>query len=370
MYKGTPERASLDTNIQLFTYFGCKKRIVERVWQAWGDVSTTVEPFAGTAVVSLSQPVRHNVKNMYINDTDCHIVNVLRSVIYEPEVVVRYAAHPRCELDLHMIHDYLIASRQSLRDFLGSHIDACDGVLAGWWIWGCNNWLGGGWCTDQAILKTPDKVALDNRDLDDLGQLTRRRKPTSCNQLTERLIGNKDLDDLGQLTSRIKPTHRNKLTERLIGTPQKKPTNDNKLTERLTDNDRTTHIRHLIHNVYSVLRGARILYGDFERVLTDTYTIGSGYTGIFLDPPYPSTKDGQYLYSVEDKSTFSRSLKYFLEHNDNEKLRMVFCCQEQDLTGVNLPTTIKKENWSRDRGYSKDQTNRHTEILLFSKWCL
>ena len=335
-----------DTTVQLFTYFGCKKRIVDRVWQAWGDVKTTVEPFGGTAVVSLSQPPDHCVTNMYINDSDCHIVNVLRSVIYDPETVVRYASHPRTELDLHMIHDYLLSTRPSLRDFLGMHIDACDAVLAGWWIWGCNNWLGHGWCSDTILLKTPDKVALDNKDLDDLSLLSER---LHCR--------------------RNKPTHGNQLTERLAGSWRKKPTNGNKLTESLVNSERMDYIRSLIRRVYSILRGARILYGDFERVLTDTYTEGPA-TGVILDPPYPETNGGQYLYANEDKTTFGRALKYFLTHNDNEKLRMVFCCQENNLVGVELPVGVTKEAWSRDSGYAKDKEVRKTEVLLFSRGCL
>ena len=53
---------------QLFTYFGCKKQIIERVWRAFGDdIAMTVEPFAGTAIVSVSRPDGLKLANMYLS---------------------------------------------------------------------------------------------------------------------------------------------------------------------------------------------------------------------------------------------------------------------------------------------------------------
>jgi site-specific DNA-adenine methylase len=350
---------------QLYTYFGCKKKIIERVWQAWGDVDMTVEPFAGTAIVSLTQPENHCVKNMYLNDGDCHIVNVMRSVLYNPDEVIFHAAHPRCELDMHMIHDYLYNMRPALEELCKSAIDACDPVAAGLWVWGCNNWLGNGWCSDLVKLKTPDALALSNTDLDEFKDnkiYTRRIKPNNRNRLTERLVTG---------MPRNKLTKTNQLTERLVtGMPRNKPNNRNRLTERLTDSPRHEHIKNLVYRIYHTLRDGRILYGDFERVLTKSYIDDARTCGIFLDPPYPGTYDGTYLYAAEENDAFSRSLKWFLDNCDNPKYRIVFCCQESNLVDVKLPKSVKKEAWSRDGGYAIQAKNdRHTEVMLFSRGC-
>jgi site-specific DNA-adenine methylase len=79
------------------------------VWAALGEVTTYAEPFAGTAVVGLSCP--YTVPNFYLNDANAHIANVFRSVMYDPDEVIFQACHPRLELDMWMIHDYLINGR-------------------------------------------------------------------------------------------------------------------------------------------------------------------------------------------------------------------------------------------------------------------
>lgn len=148
--------------VQLFTYFGVKKKVVEQVWQAWGDVDMTIEPFAGTAVTSLSRPENHNVKVMYLNDKDCHVANVLRSVLYHPDIVINQCCHPRLELDMHMIHDYLVNYKGTLSELLKTSFCACNPVLAGLWVWGCNSWIGGNWCAEKVIHKKVDELCVNN----------------------------------------------------------------------------------------------------------------------------------------------------------------------------------------------------------------
>jgi hypothetical protein len=270
---------------QLYTYFGCKKAMLSELWDYWGPgCDVLVEPFAGTAVATLNCPYR--IHKIYLNDFDCHVANVLRSVVYEPETVIDHACHPRIELDLHMIHDYLTGIRPGLRDTLMSGIEAHDAKLAGWWVWGCNNWLGGGWCSDNRILKTPDALAVASQS----PAGTCRKKPNKNQQLTERQI---------VATPRKKPNDRNKLTERLVATERKKPNTGNRLTERLAP-DRRAHVSELVYRCYDHLRDAKILYGDFARCLTNSYLEGSRMA-ILLDPPYPGT-DCEYT----DDDAFAR----------------------------------------------------------------
>ena len=357
--------------LQLYTYFGCKKKVVDLVWRAWGpEVTLVVEPFAGTAVISLNAPEGHNVKNWYLNDYDMHVANVLRSVRYHPDTVVEYAAHPRLEIDMHQIHDYLMASKPSLRDLLLTGIEACDPKLAGWWIWGCNNWLGGQWC---ACPIKPDEVFLKNEDLKKFedAEGTWRQKPNNRNRITESLTA----------TGRKKPNNCNRITESLTGTARKKLNHRNPCTEQLTDNSRTEHISDLVHRAYEQLRDTTILYGDFGRVLTNSYLGDSKNVGIVLDPPYPSTNmaNGGSAYSEgrdDEQDTFHRAWAWFVEHHEDADKRIVFCCQESCLEGLTVPKAVRVINWTRNTGYSSGNTKtsaqkdtRSTELLLLSTAC-
>jgi len=411
--------------LQLYTYFGCKKKVVDLVWRAWGpEVTLVVEPFAGTAVISLNAPEGHNVKNWYLNDYDMHVANVLRSVRYHPDTVVEYAAHPRLEIDMHQIHDYLMANKPSLRDLLLTGIEACDPKLAGWWIWGCNNWLGSQWC---ACPIKPDEVFLKNEDLKKFedAEGTWRKKPNNRNRITESLTGtwrqkpvhsnritesltatgrqklssNNCITESLTATGRQKPNNRNRITESLTATGRqklnncnritesltatgrKKPNNCNRITEQLTDNSRTEHIRGLVHRAYEQLRDTTILYGDFGRVLTNSYLGDSKNVGIVLDPPYPSTNmaNGGSAYSEgrdDEQDTFHRAWAWFVEHHEDADKRIVFCCQESCLEGLTVPGAVRVINWTRNTGYSSgnkktdaQKDTRSTELLLLSTAC-
>jgi len=351
---------------QLFTWFGCKKKVVDLVWNAWGpEVKLTAEPFAGTAVVTLNPPDWSNVKNRYLNDYNCYIANVFRSVLYDKDAVAYHAAHPRLEIDLHMIHDYLYAQGHcagGLRDLLRTSITAHDAILAGWWVWGCNNWLGGLW--GECSIKVDD-LAKFNTDLNEFygeNKLvgTKRQKLNHRNQLTEQLVG----------TKRQKLNHINMCTEQLVGTGRNKLTHRNQLTERISDVPRLQHITDLVDKIYWGLRDCKILNGDFERLLTDSY-LDSSCNGIFLDPPYPETgESGTYGSKNTEQDTFSRAIKWFLDKRNDKNKRIVFACQEHNLVSIDLPTDVRVIKWSRCGGYAQDKKeDRHTEVMLVSKHC-
>ena len=389
---------------KLYTYFGAKKKIVDQVWRIFGnDKSYTkyFEPFCGSAVIGLNAP--DSVKELYLNDFDCHIANVLRSVIYYPDIVIEHACHPRLELDLHMIHDYLQTSTPILRELLMSGIQNCDPIKSGWWIWGCNNWLGGGWCTEYGQLKTLDDLALRNRDLWRFEPVVRtgrnklihrdqatenkitgtlRKKLIHRDQATENKITGtlrKKLNNCDRVTENIIGTKRNKLnhgnqeTEKIIGTKRLKLVHRDQVTENKTENDyaRKAHISNLIYNAYTRLRDAKILYGDFERLLTNSYITGKCL--IFLDPPYPSSDEQTYT-SIDTHDVFRRAYHYFIDNYQDDNKRIIFCCQQEDINDYTVPEDVRVIKWSRGNCYPGVQVasgnKRHTEILLLSKACL
>jgi hypothetical protein len=98
--------------------------------------------------------------------------------------------------------------------------------------------------------------------------------------------------------------------------------------------------------------------------VTDTYLIGT--TGVFMDPPYPETEG----YVGNEQKVFDGSLKWFLDNYKRKYLRIVFCCQDKNIVGKNVPSDVRRENWSRDSGYATDKSINETELILYSDACL
>lgn len=305
---------------KLFTYFGNKQYIANTVWKYFGQTDAYVEPFCGSAAVLLTSPYTHKYEAM--NDVDCHIVNVFRSLRYKREETIQACYWPRTELDLHMRHDYLVLNKQRLSELLLSDVKACNPELAGWWIWGRNMWIGAKWCGIGGKCKPTDR---------NQGILTLRRKPTNRNR--------------GFLT---KPTAHS------LGIINK-------------ESDRLSTITELITKVSNRLIDTNILYQDFSRVLTPSYTTNFGVTAVFMDPPYKDSID-YGIYSMEDALVWTRARDWFLKHMDDPLYRIILCGQDDDWPDV--PDSVRIHTWTRTSGMTKDKSKNKTEKLYISKHCL
>ena len=302
---------------KLFTYFGNKAMISGLVWDLFGPMDAYVEPFVGCGSVLLSSPYPHRYEA--INDSCCHLPNVFRSVKYHPEEVIDAACYARTELDLHMRHDYLISQRQTLHDLLMTDVKACDPELAGWWIWGINLWVGAGWCGDSVILSR-GKVSA--------------QKPTHRNQ--------------GILTLARKPANRNRGI--------------------LTKGDRRQIITDMITAVTNRLIDVNILYGDFERVLTPSYTSDFGTTAVFLDPPYKCYTDkSDTIYTNDHNDTWTRARDWFMAHRNDPNYHIILCGQNNDWP--DHPDDVRVHTWVGAHGMTKAKTERKQEKLYISKYC-
>lgn len=113
-----------------------------------------VEPFCGSCAVLLARPGGAG-KVETVNDIDGLLVNFWRAVKYDPDAVAEYASWPVTELDLLARHDWLIGKRESITAMLRDDPDAYDAKAAGWWCWGVNAWVGGGWAEVNACRKLP-----------------------------------------------------------------------------------------------------------------------------------------------------------------------------------------------------------------------
>lgn len=129
-----------------FPWFGGKSRVAHLVWNAFGDTANYVEPFAGSLAVLLGRP--HAPRIETVNDLDCYLANFWRAVQYAPEEVARWADWPVNEIDLHARHRWLVAQSE-FRERMRGDPEYFDARVAGWWVWGICQWIGGGWCAES-----------------------------------------------------------------------------------------------------------------------------------------------------------------------------------------------------------------------------
>jgi len=149
--------AAADTSAPLrapFPWFGGKSRAASLIWEAFGDVSNYVEPFAGSLAVLLGRPHTPHIET--VNDRDCYLANFWRAVQHDPEAVARHADHPVNEADLHAWHLWLVRQVE-FRERMMSDPLHFDPQIAGRWVWGIGQWLGDRWC-DTTSARLPRRV--------------------------------------------------------------------------------------------------------------------------------------------------------------------------------------------------------------------
>lgn len=103
-----------------------------------------VEPFAGSLAVLLhrEQPCRREI----VCDTNGFICNFWRALRADPLGVAWWADYPTVHQDLTARHVWLLewADKEGAR--LIGDATYYDVQVAGWWVWGLSNWIGGEWC--------------------------------------------------------------------------------------------------------------------------------------------------------------------------------------------------------------------------------
>lgn len=302
---GTPLKIGQDAP---FPWFGGKRRVASIVWQALGDVSGYVEPFAGSLAVMLRRPSPAGVET--VNDKDAFIANFWRAVSYAPEEVARYADSPVNETDLFARHLWLVNTGRERIAALEADPEFYDAKVAGWWVWGVCCWIGSGWCSGGGPWKLPH--------LGDPGQGVNRKLPH-------------------------------------LGNPGRGFVKSEALHEWFA-------------LLSARLRRVRVCCGDWRRVLTPSVLRGGGYPcGVFLDPPYDT---GGENYSEGEAGIAAAVRDWAVENGENKRLRIVLAgyvdehpmpaswyCHRYSATGAYMASgTAASEN-------------RHREALWFSPAC-
>ena len=240
-----------------FPYFGGKRNAAETVWDALGDVGGYIEPFAGSAAVLLGRPPFKGPRVETINDVDGWLVNAWRAMKHDPTGVAKHAYGPTIEADYHARRAWL-AERDTddLVAWLSGSPEAYDAKAAGWWLYVSATAIAapfrhGPWHVKNGRLvktaRSRNGIAREIPHISGTNKGILRRMPNSYG-------------DTG--------------------------------LERVE-----TYLR----KIQTRLERVRITVGDWKRVTLPSLlnlTTGPGQTGMFLDPPYITSR-GLYLTEGE-----------------------------------------------------------------------
>lgn len=299
-----------------FPYFGGKRRAVDAVVAAIGDVANYVEPFCGSAAILLGSPTR---KVETINDADGFVANFWRAIAADHEAVARHIQWPVIEADIEARHAWLVARSERLRWALEDP-DYYDAKIAGWWAWGACCWIGSGWCSG----KGPHRHDGAHFGSGAAAHGVHKKIP--------------HVGDAGRGVNRQMPH---------VGNTGQSPVD--------------TWIAALADR----LRRVRVACGDWRRVLTPTVTTRHGVTGVFLDPPYG---EGSMEYAAGGNLTGSVATDVWTwatGHGDDRSLRIVVAAYED---GRPVPDGWTARQWTARKGYGS-AANAAREVLYCSPHC-
>jgi hypothetical protein len=407
-----------------FPWFGGKRRVADIVWRAFGpDVANYVEPFAGSLAVLLARPGGAG-KIETVNDRDAFVANFWRAVHADPEAVARWADWPVNEADLHARHAWLVSELETHRARMHSDADYYDEKIAGWWVWGLCQWIGGGWCVEPNNQKHPKLDGIGKGVHADQARRGRRgceaewkKRPeldgTSpgrgvhsdvahlSQQLPElrvnRGAGGRGVHASGRESARVgvqsmqrpylpgddagRGVHGSGWNARpCLGRRPDLSSAGQGVHLPSLGNDRGLNSLEAIpclewfHELCVRLRRVRVACGDWSRVLGPS-VLGKGKNvggrrpcAVFLDPPYSHELRDAWLYAEDDERLSTRVWEWALEHGDDPDLRIALCGYAGE---HEMPASWACHAWKAARGYAGETNdNRELERIWFSPHCL
>ncbi len=344
-----------------FPWFGGKRRVAPQVWAALGDVDNYVEPFAGSLAVLLGRPAefpRWQTGAETVNDADAYLCNFWRALRADPAAVAAEADWPVNETDLLARHLWLVNEGRARVARMEADPEFCDARVAGWWVWGINSWIGGGWCYGKGPwVRAADGLSVVKRD-GDAGRGVNRQLPHLGN--AGRGVNRKlpHLGDAGQGVNRKLPAFGGERT------PDHGPINQ-----------RDCNLVPYFAALAARLRRVRVCCGDWSRVVTDGATAYGDSVGVFLDPPYLGDVRAADLYCVDDHTISIAVRDWAIAHGDDPRMRIVLAGYWQEHAEA-MPPTWRAERYSASAAYQNaggggaNSENRHNECLWYSPHCL
>jgi len=254
-----------------FPWFGGKSRVTPLVWEAFGDVRNYVEPFFGSGAVLLGRPRVDGVET--VNDLDGFVANFWRAVAADPDAVAEHADWPVNECDKAARHLWLVGHREDLPLRLMADPEFFDAKIAGWWAWGLCSWIGGYFCSGQGPWHNVD----------------------------------------GRFTKTVSDG---------LGVIRQLPL----LAAGVGVNRKNVDVREWFSALRDRLRGVRVACGDWQRVAgARIETHHSGFTGVFLDPPY---SEGRAGYGVGNVNVGRSVREYAISAGESDRMRIALCGYE------------------------------------------
>ena len=336
-----------------FVYFGGKSSVADVVWQALGaDVPNYIEPFCGSAAVLFLRPGGAGHTET-INDADGLLSNFWRAVKLNVEAVAEWADDQVNEAELHAKHLWLLGQRERLTEKLMADPEWHDARAAGYWAWGLNCWIGGGWCSGKGPWQAVDGVFANTRAKED-GVNRKRPHLGNAGQGVKRQLPHLGTTGLG--VNRKRPH---------LGDPGKGECAARR--EWLTGYLQTFADR---------LRNVRVCCGDWRRVCGPSVTFKHGITGVFLDPPYADTAGrADDIYAVDCQQVAHRVREWAIEQGQNPLMRICLAGYQDE---HQMPDDWRVHKWTTAGGYGcrgddedkAGRANSKRERLWFSPACL
>lgn len=308
-----------------FPWFGGKSRVADLVWARFGKVDSYIEPFFGSGAVLLGAPAAPAVET--VNDNDCYLANFWRAVTCDPNGVAHWADQPVNEADLHARHCWLL-DQTEFRARMMSDPLFFDVRIAGWWVWGICNWIGGGWCSPR------DKIPLQLPSLSvDRGIFSQQVQKYPTGRLPH-------LSDAGTGVLRA--------------------------SLRTEENG----VQNYFQALQNRLRNVRVACGNWDRITGDSITRLGDPTGVFLDPPYD---EGEHTvrYSGGTGSISADVRAWAIENGTRRDLRIALCGYAGEHA---MPDDWEEIVWKANGGYGnqgtgKGRDNALRERIWFSPHC-
>lgn len=316
------------------------------MWEALGPVTTFVDPFCGMLAVPLACPWGPR-PNEVVNDIDALLVNAFRAIAAAPAEVARHVDWPVSEVDLLARRDELVRRRREVRAKLRTDARAYDVELAGWWLWGACQWIGGGWCAEahegrdgqprceekRPVLSRPGRGVLRARGGEVRPVISGRRHGAL------KAMGGEKRPLLSSLGHGVfRPGH---------------------------------DIEAQMFAIAARIRTMKIISGHWKRVLgRSTLGLDTAHgltpTGIFLDPPYDhAVRSKVRIYAHDSANTSAEVRAWALAHGDDARLRIVLAGYAEEHT-PHMPPSWRMLAWKSQSGTK----NADQERLWLSPHCL
>lgn len=365
-----------------FPYFGGKRRVADIVWDRFGDPINYVEPFAGSLAVLLERP--HEPRTETVNDLDCYIANFWRATQCEPEKVVRYCDGPVNEADLHARHLWLV-KRERFRERMKTDPHYFDAKVAGWWVWGICQWIGGGWCS------RPDWRGRYRQDARPVGIFRKRNNlkrggiGIHRTEWTRPKLSKRGGDGINRTEWRRPHAGRAQGVQRKLPVLKTGPNPPNQLPDisgcrgasgrgiHTASNKVTENLLAYFEALRDRLRTVRVCCGQWDRILGPSPTVAIGVTAVLLDPPYDREMRDDGLYTEDDHGVAGRAAEWARKHGHDKNLRIALCGYEGE---HEMPPDWTVYRWKTNGGYGNANTkgrgkrNAARETIWFSPNCV